>query len=300
MQHFRTLRRLAVLAVIPVGLAGTLLSSPVAAAPVTPNDAPRAVLADGSMRPLTTVKAPTDQIRAMAAGSGGQLLTLKGKANGTAGTDSVNHDITCYLAVGNPYGGGAPDADILVDAIVYCDDWVDSASLQIQLYRSNSLVASNSVVYPYVYGVSGTTGLTTCTAGTYFGAATTVLARYDHYPPVIGATKRSLDVGIGCGTAPPPPPPPAGVTVTNPGTQFNMQYDAVSLQLTASGGTAPYAWSAAGLPSGLTIGASTGRITGNAMGAGTRTVTVTATAASGGSGSTSFTWTVQREACRTC
>ena len=48
------------------------------------------------------------------------------------------------------------------------------------------------------------------------------------------------------------------VTVTNPGNQTGTVGTAKSLQMSASGGTAPYTWSATGLPTGLSIGSSTG------------------------------------------
>ncbi|ANZ41272.1 peptidase S8/S53 subtilisin kexin sedolisin [Lentzea guizhouensis] len=89
----------------------------------------------------------------------------------------------------------------------------------------------------------------------------------------------------------------AGVSVANPGAQTTALNGAVNLQLSASGGTAPYTWSATGLPTGLSIGASSGLVTGTATVAGTYNVTVTATAAAGGSGSTSFTWTVGAATC---
>ncbi|WP_223837641.1 S8 family peptidase [Streptomyces venezuelae] len=91
-----------------------------------------------------------------------------------------------------------------------------------------------------------------------------------------------------------------GVAVAHPGNQVSYQYDPVRLQMSASGGTAPYGWSATGLPTGLTINATTGLISGVARGAGTRTVTVTATDAAGATGSTTFTWRVIRDACPTC
>ena len=58
----------------------------------------------------------------------------------------------------------------------------------------------------------------------------------------------------------------------------------------SAGATLTY--SASGLPTGLSIGSSTGKITGTASTAGTYQVTVTASDSTGASGSTSFTWTV--------
>ncbi|MGW6934242.1 S8 family peptidase [Lentzea sp. NPDC054927] len=88
-----------------------------------------------------------------------------------------------------------------------------------------------------------------------------------------------------------------GVSVTNPGAQTTALNGSANLQLSASGGTAPYTWSATGLPTGLSIGSSTGLVTGTASVAGTYNVTVTAAATAGGSGSTSFTWTVGSATC---
>ncbi|MFS8096680.1 S8 family serine peptidase [Lentzea alba] len=90
-----------------------------------------------------------------------------------------------------------------------------------------------------------------------------------------------------------------GVSVANPGNQTTALNGSANLQLSASGGTAPYTWSATGLPTGLSIGSGTGLVTGTASVAGTYNVTVTATASAGGSGSTSFTWTVGSSTCAT-
>ncbi|MFI9380007.1 M4 family metallopeptidase [Kutzneria sp. NPDC052558] len=82
------------------------------------------------------------------------------------------------------------------------------------------------------------------------------------------------------------------VTVSNPGNQSTTTGAAVNLPLSASGGTAPYSWTATGLPAGLSINASTGVISGTATTAGTSNVTVTATDSASHSGSASFSWTV--------
>jgi Zn-dependent metalloprotease len=80
------------------------------------------------------------------------------------------------------------------------------------------------------------------------------------------------------------------VTVNNPGSQTGSVGSAKSLQLTASGGSGSYTWTATGLPPGLTINSS-GLISGTPTTAGTFTTTATATSG-GQSGAAQFTWTI--------
>ncbi|MFF4257259.1 putative Ig domain-containing protein [Streptomyces sp. NPDC001663] len=83
------------------------------------------------------------------------------------------------------------------------------------------------------------------------------------------------------------------VTVTNPGSQSTTTGSSVSLQISATDSAgATLTYSASGLPTGLSISSSTGKITGTASTAGTYQVTVTASDSTGASGSASFTWTV--------
>ncbi|HEY3607071.1 MAG TPA: putative Ig domain-containing protein [Pseudonocardiaceae bacterium] len=84
---------------------------------------------------------------------------------------------------------------------------------------------------------------------------------------------------------------PAPVTANNPGNQTGTVGTAVSLQLSASGGTGPFTWTATGLPAGLSISGG-GLISGTPSTAGTFSVTATARDTTGATGSTSFTWTI--------
>ncbi|MEC3978115.1 Ig domain-containing protein [Amycolatopsis sp. H20-H5] len=81
------------------------------------------------------------------------------------------------------------------------------------------------------------------------------------------------------------------VSAVNPGAQSGTVGQAASVQLSATGGTAPYTWSATGLPAGLSI-SSAGLVSGTPSTAGSFTVTATATDAASATGSTSFAWTV--------
>lgn len=85
----------------------------------------------------------------------------------------------------------------------------------------------------------------------------------------------------------------ASVTIPNPGSQTTTAGTPVSLQVHAidsDGGALAY--TASGLPAGLSINQGSGLITGTPTTAGTTNVTVIAIDASGPSNSTSFTWTI--------
>ena len=81
--------------------------------------------------------------------------------------------------------------------------------------------------------------------------------------------------------------------ITNPGAQNNIEGDAIDLAIDASdpdGDTVSF--SATGLPNGLFLNSSTGRIAGTVNSAGTYNVTVTASDPNGNGRDASFTWNV--------
>jgi subtilisin family serine protease len=84
---------------------------------------------------------------------------------------------------------------------------------------------------------------------------------------------------------------PGTPVLANPGSQTSTVGTAVSLQLSASNGTAPYSFTATGLPAGLSISAS-GLISGTPTTAGTSSVTATVTDAASKTATATFSWTV--------
>ncbi|GAA2741023.1 M4 family metallopeptidase [Kitasatospora cinereorecta] len=82
-----------------------------------------------------------------------------------------------------------------------------------------------------------------------------------------------------------------GVSVTDPGTRESLVNKATSLQIQAtSTNPGALAYSATGLPAGLSINASTGLISGTPTKLGTSTVTVKATDSTGAASTATFTW----------
>jgi subtilase family serine protease len=84
------------------------------------------------------------------------------------------------------------------------------------------------------------------------------------------------------------------IALVNPGAQRSVAGSTVRLQIRADDTRgAPVSYSATGLPAGLSIGASSGKITGRPRHIGSSTVTVTTTDPAGTTAAASFPWTVE-------
>ena len=88
------------------------------------------------------------------------------------------------------------------------------------------------------------------------------------------------------------------VTLTSPGPQEQVAGTSAALTLSAGDSTSgqTLTYSASGLPTGVSLNASTGAITGTPSTAGTSTVTVTVTDGNGATASQSFVWTIEPSA----
>ncbi|CRK57756.1 Alkaline serine exoprotease A precursor [Alloactinosynnema sp. L-07] len=85
------------------------------------------------------------------------------------------------------------------------------------------------------------------------------------------------------------------LTLPNPGPQTGEVGEPAGLKLVVEGGTAPYTWSATGLPTGIALGSSTTDVViaeGTPTAGGAFTVTVDVKDSKGASGTTTFTWTI--------
>ncbi len=137
-----------------------------------------------------------------------------------------------------------------------------------------------------VYQHAGTSALNDITTGANGSCSPaylcTAAAGYD------GPTGEGTPNGL---TALTPGTGGTALTANNPGSQTGTVGLAASLQLSATGGTAPYSWTASGLPTGLSI-SSAGLISGTPSAAGTFTVNATVHDSASGTASTSFTWTI--------
>jgi prepilin-type N-terminal cleavage/methylation domain-containing protein len=85
---------------------------------------------------------------------------------------------------------------------------------------------------------------------------------------------------------------PRPTIVAPTGARTNAVGNTISVQASASGGAAPYTWTATNLPAGLTMNAGSGLISGTLTGGTRYLVTVTVTDKVGGSNSVTFAWSV--------
>jgi hypothetical protein len=165
------------------------------------------------------------------------------------------------------YGGTSVSAPII--AGVYAIAGTPAAGT----YPASYPYSHQANLFDVTSGSNGSCGAPMCTAGTGWDGPT-------------GLGTPNGTAAFVNGTSGPSP-----LSLNNPGNQTSVAGAPVSLTLSASGGTAPYTFSATGLPTGLSINGSTGVISGTPS-AGTFSVVATVHDAASGTSTASFTWTV--------
>ena len=147
-------------------------------------------------------------------------------------------------------------------------------------------VAATGGVAPYSFSATGLpAGLTISAAGAISGTPTVTgtfpvaVTATDTTAPTAQTVTKTLSLVI----------VPPVLTISTASLSSGTVSVAYSATVAATGGTAPYAWSATGLPTGLTINATTGVISGTTTIAGSNTVVVTVTDASSTNASKSLT-----------
>jgi hypothetical protein len=196
--------------------------------------------------------------------------TKRGEADVSAVADP-NTGVAVYQTYGasgwTVYGGTSVASPIV--ASIYADAGTPGSSD----YPASYPYAHQSNLNDVTSGSNGSCGAKLCTAGTGWDG-----------PTGLGTANGTAAFTAGSSN-------PGSPTVNNPGSQSTVVGTSVSLQLSASGGTAPYTWSATGLPAGLSI-SSSGLISGSPTTAGSYSVTATATDSASKTGSATFGWTV--------
>ncbi|RST12212.1 Ig domain-containing protein, partial [Streptomyces sp. WAC05950] len=85
---------------------------------------------------------------------------------------------------------------------------------------------------------------------------------------------------------------PGDLRLADPGPQTCTFNQPCTIRLTATGGKPPVRYAATGLPWGLTLDSTSGRITGRPWGSGTSRITATVTDSTGATAGTAFALTL--------
>jgi len=196
--------------------------------------------------------------------------------------------IYCYPSVLIGPSQSTSGTTVTADMRISCaGGFAYTTHLNLTISRDGALVGSNET-----WGGYSLTASASCVPGNYVMTTWGLISYPAGNIPISDSFYwNSQSVYINCVARP---------VVANPGNQVTYIPDSAAVQMTATGGTAPYTWSASNLPASFSINPSTGLISGRATQVSTRTVTVTVVDAAGSSGSTQFTWSVRREACPHC
>ena len=240
---------------------------------------------------LTFSDGSTVAVGALSNGGAGVTLSFTPREV-TSVTFTVNSVSTTTVDVGlselQVYGGSTPLPNL---PPVLTSPGNQSGTVGVAV--SVAVAASDADGDPLTYSASG------LPAGLAINTST---GRISGTPTAAGKSTATVAVSDGRGgsdtdnftwTVVPAPPVNNPPVLSSPGNQSGTVGVAVSLVVAASDADGdPLTYSATGLPAGLAINTSTGRISGTPTAAGTSTVTVAVSDGRGGSDTDDFTWTV--------
>jgi hypothetical protein len=130
------------------------------------------------VREKITSKAQADALARHAPAPGRTRIPLRvPQSVGRAATDDV--PLFCFMDITNPQLVAGPSVE--VDALIVCDALADVATLVVDIYRDNALVAEGGLTLPFLYGLSIAIQ-TRCITGNYVGIATGEMIYFDPFP----------------------------------------------------------------------------------------------------------------------
>ena len=274
----------------PFSMSGTYTLTTVAPTiVVSPATLPNPVVATAYSQAITASGGAGPYTYAITAGSlpAGLTLSSGGTLSGTA-TAGGTFNFTIKATDANGFSSSGVYAIVVGSPTLSITP--SSGSLNATLSQAFSQVfAGSGGTAPYHYGISINTG--TLPTGLAFNAATGTLAGTPTTAGTVNFTITATDSSTGAGpfstsgtyTLPAVAPTISVSPATLPSPAIATAY---SQLVSASGGTAPYAYTVTTgvLPAGLSLNGSTGAIAGTPMAGGTFSFTVTATDANGYSG----------------
>ena len=222
-------------------------------------------------------------------------LSASGNATGTTTTNSATVAWTPSAAGTYSITVHATDADGVSGSAAYTIAVADAAPVAGAV---SATVAANSSANPISLSLSGGTATSVAVASAPSHGTATASGTSITYTPTSGYSGTDTFTYTATNATGTSAAATVAVTVSAPSLVFapaagtlasGAVNTAYSQAVAASGGTAPYTYSATGLPTGLSISSTTGAISGTPTASGNFTPAVTATDANHATGSVSYT-----------
>ncbi|MCU1503809.1 MAG: hypothetical protein JWM12_3163, partial [Ilumatobacteraceae bacterium] len=216
-------------------------------------------------------------------------LTINASTGTVAGTPTASGTFTIAVSATDAVGATATKGyTIAINAAPTVSAPAALPAGQINVAYASTNVTGSGGTTPYAWTATGLpAGLSITIGGAVSGTATasgafTVVATLTDAVGATATKSYTLTIKVA---------PSVAAPATLPAGQVNVAFTATTV--TGSGGTTPYLWSATGMPSGISIAASSGVVSGAPTLSGTFTAVVTVTDAVGATATKSYTVTIK-------